>query len=373
MYFSVKRAKEKIVYGNQQNGPRMKKSDPDTPVLPDLKGEVHALDAKDIDEKENEDDTSKVSEVKEDSKAIEKELLDQVLTEGNEQTDNKNNEQQDQDDSLENKTTEKEEKAENNDGDNAKFSETAMAEITPEQENSIEELENASEGSKTGGNDVSEGGENTNDASETNSNSLKLPKDWFQNPFDLYKTYQNNYYANYPDDVLSYYNFLGRKRRMARRLPNSPIKRNRRIKRDLPNEIIYEPYLFSGSEYPLSTLSDDLDEPYVYSPEDNIEEYLELLEEASKADPRMMETEELVPTFDMAKRVVYNGEPGYFVPVKRQSYSFEDKRDQYFYPFSEEPKTHFSAFVPQKRDYADTYESLLRLARALGQADRNDV
>jgi hypothetical protein len=41
------------------------------------------------------------------------------------------------------------------------------------------------------------------------------------------------------------------------------------------------------------------------------------------------------------------------------------KRSSLFYPVSEEPETHFGAFVPQKRDYFDTYGSLVRAARLL--------
>lgn len=55
-----------MMFGNQQNKPRIKKSDPDVPVLPDLEGSVTAHEAKNIAE-------TKTAEL---PKAIEKELED---------------------------------------------------------------------------------------------------------------------------------------------------------------------------------------------------------------------------------------------------------------------------------------------------------
>lgn len=60
----VKRAQEVMMFGNQQNKPRIKKSDPDVPALADLKGRVTAHKAEDIAE-------DKPAEL---PKAIEKEL-----------------------------------------------------------------------------------------------------------------------------------------------------------------------------------------------------------------------------------------------------------------------------------------------------------
>lgn len=62
----VKRAQEVMMFGNQQNKPRIKKSDPDVPALPDLKGSVTANKAEDVAE-------TKTAEL---PKAIEKELDD---------------------------------------------------------------------------------------------------------------------------------------------------------------------------------------------------------------------------------------------------------------------------------------------------------
>jgi hypothetical protein len=55
-----------MMFGNQQNKPRIKKSDPEVPILPDLQGSVTAHEAKDIAE-------TKTAEL---PKAIEKELED---------------------------------------------------------------------------------------------------------------------------------------------------------------------------------------------------------------------------------------------------------------------------------------------------------
>lgn len=53
------------------------------------------------------------------------------------------------------------------------------------------------------------------------------------------------------------------------------------------------------------------------------------------------------------QEVVLDGRPGYFIPAKRD-----------FFPYSEEPVSHYSALVDKREDEAD-YARLLQLARAL--------
>merc|ERR1711974_52298 len=38
---------------------------------------------------------------------------------------------------------------------------------------------------------------------------------------------------------------------------------------------------------------------------------------------------------------------------------------RYFFPFSDEPETHWGAFVPEKRDYSESIKRLQRLAMEL--------
>ena len=62
------------------------------------------------------------------------------------------------------------------------------------------------------------------------------------------------------------------------------------------------------------------------------------------------------------EEVVLDGRPGYFIPAKRD-----------FFPYSEEPVSHYSALVDKREDEAD-YARLLQLARALAvQHDEKDI
>lgn len=62
------------------------------------------------------------------------------------------------------------------------------------------------------------------------------------------------------------------------------------------------------------------------------------------------------------EEVVLDGRPGYFIPAKRD-----------FFPYSEEPVSHYGALVDKKNDDAD-YAHLLQLARALAvQRDEKGI
>jgi hypothetical protein len=60
-----------------------------------------------------------------------------------------------------------------------------------------------------------------------------------------------------------------------------------------------------------------------------------------------------------------------YVPKRQAGLSFVPglKRSRDFYPYFEEPNTHFAAFIPDKRtlnDYAGAYQRVMGLAAALG-------
>lgn len=147
------------------------------------------------------------------------------------------------------------------------------------------------------------------------------------------------------------------------------VKRSHRTKRDL---------LFPDDESYYLTPSDVSEALYGEAQEpqsDYSDLYYDLLEEAeaeaAAAKPTFsndIEEEEEEEVESDIRPIVYQGQPGYFVPAKRSDFlSFVpgNKRDQYFYPYSEEPQTHWGAFIPSKRDYTDSYANLVRLARRL--------
>ncbi|KAH9500234.1 hypothetical protein Btru_077536 [Bulinus truncatus] len=49
-------------------------------------------------------------------------------------------------------------------------------------------------------------------------------------------------------------------------------------------------------------------------------------------------------------------------------YPLEEVEKRYFFPFSDEPDTHWGAFVPEKRDYDESIQRLQRLAMALSDS-----
>ncbi|CAG2225509.1 unnamed protein product [Mytilus edulis] len=104
-----------------------------------------------------------------------------------------------------------------------------------------------------------------------------------------------------------------------------------------------------------------------YETEDQMEPLEELLEENVLPYPVNSYDE---PSWYDYRPTNYEGDEGMYLPVKRQSMlSFvpgnRKRSSPYFYPVSEEPETHFGAFVPEKRNYFDTYGSLVRAARLL--------
>lgn len=150
------------------------------------------------------------------------------------------------------------------------------------------------------------------------------------------------------------------------RLRNREIKRSHRIKRDLPfgDEDLYN-YFYPDVDpedtgyYRVPEQEIEAEEPYALFPEEELAE--ELAEEGLPYEGDEEEEEE-----EFGTPILYGGQRGYFVPSKRQemlSFVPGNKRD--FYPYSEEPWTHYNAFIPKKRSYLDSYGDLVRLARAL--------
>ncbi|CAL1528889.1 unnamed protein product [Lymnaea stagnalis] len=112
-----------------------------------------------------------------------------------------------------------------------------------------------------------------------------------------------------------------------------------------------EPLQGEPDEYPYARgYSEPRDEPYLlYSPD----------------------RDDLIKEVALRKGLQEEDEPGVFREpvgyVKRNMVGYypmeEEKR--YFFPFSEEPETHWGAFVPEKRDYSEAIQRLQRLAMAL--------
>lgn len=165
------------------------------------------------------------------------------------------------------------------------------------------------------------------------------------------------------------------RRSQNRRFNNVPVlrravKRTRRIKRDLfyPAESLsneYDPYK-----------EDYLEDPYEsYEPSENEElvSLLDLLDSARAYDEDKYGTYGATG-YDIPEEylddMIYDQEPAYYLPKRQAGLTFVPgiKRARSFYPYFEEPESHFSAFVPQKRtfrDYEDEYERVMRLAAAL--------
>ena len=176
-------------------------------------------------------------------------------------------------------------------------------------------------------------------------------------------------YINFPT------RFQRFRRSQNRRFNNVPIlrravKRTRRIKRDLfyPNDGLAQEYDPYGEEYLM-----DPYETYEPSGNEDLVTLLDLLDNARAYDEinygnyggNGYEWPD-----DELDDMVYEEEPTYYVPKRQAGLTFVPgiKRARPFYPYFEEPQSHFKAFVPQKRrfrDYEDEYERVMRLAAAL--------
>ncbi|XP_033740150.1 uncharacterized protein LOC117327329 [Pecten maximus] len=401
----VKRSEEQIGFGNQQNNPQVKKkSDPS--MLEDKVGSVVAERPQeiipvvhDVDSQEPVSDNNE-AKVEEELNAIIKEgqMAEQVAAEEagenlpvaegeQESSDNsdsnveRNNDAEDEENEQEVVVPEEAVPA-MADTEEPQQEDVALSNnISPEENEAIKELMQENMVSSQPEDDDTpeqfedvvgapeEGAAQENDA----QHSLEMLD---ENPFEAYrmfKTYQNalsSYPTYYPDAYRGYLN--GRRRResstLLSRLRNSEIKRNHRIKRELPyGDSSLFPYFYPEREddqedslYRVIPDQEILDnDPYTLFPEEALDEELAAEEDLPYTDGD--EEEYGTP-------IMYGGKMGYFTPSKRQdmlSFVPGNKRDTYFYPFSKEPETHYKAFVPEKRSYLESYEDLVRLARAL--------
>ena len=115
----------------------------------------------------------------------------------------------------------------------------------------------------------------------------------------------------------------------------------------------------------LNNLREYYEGPYAEEDEEGyeVEGYPEETEEFWEAE----EEEEDEPELEY-RSIVYDGQPGIFIPVKRQYISMvPGVRKRNFYPYSTEPEGHWGAFVDtqEKRNEEAAYERLYRLAQAL--------
>ncbi|KAL4232743.1 hypothetical protein ACF0H5_007431 [Mactra antiquata] len=189
------------------------------------------------------------------------------------------------------------------------------------------------------------------------------------------------YFPRYPDE--SVYNdwlqkrfpFTRRYRRSQMRTFNGfpyqaarILKRSHRTKRQT-----YDPEDFGLYGY---------DMPFNYrTEEDDIAELLDLLDSAGpygdnevNVDP--YESYEPYPPYDEPNGLEFES-PIYMAPKRQAGLTFVPgiKRNSDFYPYFEEPDTHFAAFVPEKRtarEYADAYERVMALASALREEEEEE-
>lgn len=329
----VKRAMETIMFGNQQNSNKqVKKSDPSVPlrdipdvkapVLPDNGGTVEAGKAVDLPETKPENSADK-------------------------------------DDSTEN--------TDDNSAENGDTSAQNSEEISPENQAAIDELTKSVDDNSKGSSEV-QASNDDNLSSGDNYDNYDL--------FELYKEYQNM--LSQRPQYNYYYDTYRRRRRNAKRkrtfkgnLREAVVKRAHRTKRDLtyPDEAdLYAPYYYPDTPYMDSDIYGRYGSPFEVEEEPTLEDIL-----AESNMPYQMDE----PSLYEYRPFRYEEEEPY-VPVKRQSMlSFvpgNRKRSSYFYPANEEPETNFGAFIlPSKREYFDTYGSLVRAARLLAarEEERN--
>ncbi|XP_046329510.2 uncharacterized protein LOC124113268 [Haliotis rufescens] len=375
----AKRDQEAILFGNQQNDPRLKKkkSDPAVPVIADdssldKQGSVIAVPAKQEDFIPEEhqvagsaqeqtaveaDDNQEQEQVAPVVPVITQQLPEGPVGDAGSEVDA---------DSVEEEL--KDILADSNEGEGPVG---APVDDVPAEE---EEVESEEEG---------EGAEQTDDSEGTAvaqaDNDVNTPL------LDLYYYMRENEKGRnndppqqdyYPYD-LSYYPY--RRRRSSRRsraitegdMIHNEVKRSKRIKRDLLDDI--DAYSYGDEEgYPQQLTAEDLYELYRPEPryEDEVATLLDMYQQAPQVaayEPyERYPVEESYP--ETYEEVEQQEEPEY-VPSKRQMMSnLPGIRKRYFYPFSREPQTHWGAFIPQqKRDYEQAYKRLLALASALSE------
>ncbi|XP_062608842.1 uncharacterized protein LOC134270620 [Saccostrea cucullata] len=329
----VKRAQEVMMFGNRQNKPRIKKSDPDVPALPDLKGSVVANKAKDIVK-------TKTAEL---PKGIEEELEDVS------------------DDVTTSKDTE-EVQSESNE-QNEPTTDELLEDFPPETVEALKELENIKNEKNSEEQDNTASEDKTDEEDKTpKDNSVPqmsgeedmiemLPEDWYNNPVLAYQLYRA--YKKLPAYGYSYYR---RRRRspLKSRLLTNEMKRSHRAKRDLP---------YTEEEYPIAYYQSKFGPSYTL---EDLESYAREKEYEDSVLRSILNS----VTLEDVQEIEHQGVTGLFIPLEdEEPVMSTSKRSPYFYPYSQEPESHFGAFVPEKRDYLDSYSRLVQLARELSKSD----
>lgn len=343
----VKRAKEVMMFGNQQNEASRdmaKRDDPsnnaDNEI--DKEGLIVAKEPVDIPVSE-ETPEEEIGDDSETAEAVEDDIIEQAGTEGLGGDDENDNEENAIDENEGNTALE----TLDGNGEGEKDDQMTFEEY-------LKELEKVED-------------ENSDIAPYINS-LLKESRGYYTQEQDPLYQYYNSY--NY-----SPYRQYQRYRRSQPRIFNGMhfprsrvLKRGHRTKR----QAYYVPDIDSYLPY------DDryADMPYSNYPinDDDLAELLDLLQDNRK-------------TYDDEDMLLNNPYEGYgpyedlgdvefdspiYVPKRQAGLTFVPgiKRSRDFYPYFEEPKTHFAAFVPEKRtmrDYADAYERVMELAAALRQ------
>ncbi|XP_045197425.1 uncharacterized protein LOC123552104 [Mercenaria mercenaria] len=322
----VKRAKEIMMFGNQQNEQqkdKAKRGDPEENV--DEKGYIIANEPTDLVDEVS--DNADVADVADETVSDTEEIKE---TENGDSTETEELESQEtettQQDNFE--STDTEEMEQN----------TALEPINDNWENYLKELEEMQ-------------GDNSNLSPYFNS-LLKGTRDPYWNQQDAYR-YLNSYNSKYD-------NYQRKRRSQLRAMKNMrfPIlKRAHRAKRQayyVPDAQGYLPYderLLDTqyNKYPMT--------------EEDLAELLDLLD-GSYDDTEYINPYEGYAPYDEMGDVEF--ESPIYMPKRQAGLTFVPgiKRNPEFYPYFTEPYAHFQAFVPDKRslrDEADAYDAYARV------------
>lgn len=168
-------------------------------------------------------------------------------------------------------------------------------------------------------------------------------------------------------DILDdYYNTLS--------LPYTPVELDDALISE-PDD--YVPLTVEEKDYLYRRLLDNLagmyeDQKEEVENEDSVVPYINNLSEAQDDayTPYVVYGENNIPSIysPETERQAYSPDDNDVMFFKRGMIDYipeEEEEKRYFFPFSEEPQTHWGAFVPEKRDYGEAIQRLQRLAMAL--------
>jgi hypothetical protein len=139
------------------------------------------------------------------------------------------------------------------------------------------------------------------------------------------------------------------------RMFTNEMKRAHRAKRDLPYT--------DDDEYPMSYYPAKFGPSYMI---DDLESYAREKEYENNVLRAILDNVDP----DDVEEIVHKGVMGLFIPLEEEE-PVIPTRKRNFYPYSDEPETHFGAFVPEKREYLDSYSRLVQLAKELSKSDQS--